>query len=194
MKSKLHLTTILGVTAIATLHAEEQAKPAIQAVDSCGSVYKHVSARVAGDPGRIVEIVSNEVATNQSCSCEVVKAAIDQSKPDAETVAAIVEAVILAAPEHLRIIAQCAIAVASDAIVDVQAVLARLDPNSGENAAHGNKSPKAAIGEVAQMPNPLDFPGQGPVGPTPGGPGGLPLIPPLFPFVINPPVVTNVNP
>ena len=46
--------------------------------------------------------------------------------------------------------------------------------------------------------NPLDFPGHG-LGPTPGGPGGLFLLPPLFPFVntppvIKPPLVTNPNP
>lgn len=49
------------------------------------------------------------------------------------------------------------------------------------------------------MWNPLDFPGIGPVGPTPGGPGGLPLIPPVLQLIVNPPVInpppmTNVNP
>ncbi len=46
--------------------------------------------------------------------------------------------------------------------------------------------------------NPLDFPGHG-LGPAPGGPGGLFLLLPLFPFVnsppvINPPLVTDPNP
>jgi len=46
------------------------------------------------------------------------------------------------------------------------------------------------------MPNPLDFPSQGPivVGPIPGGPGGAPLIPVIPPMIINPPEVTRVNP
>lgn len=47
--------------------------------------------------------------------------------------------------------------------------------------------------------NPLDFPGGGPVGPTPGGPGGMPLIPLdvnliVNPPLINPPPITNVDP
>ncbi len=47
--------------------------------------------------------------------------------------------------------------------------------------------------------NPLDFPGIGLVGPTPGGPGGMPLIPVdvhliVNPPVINPPPITNANP
>ncbi len=49
--------------------------------------------------------------------------------------------------------------------------------------------------------NPLDFPGEGPFGPTPGGPGGYLLLPPGPPanpwtsvVIINPPSVTDVNP
>jgi carbon monoxide dehydrogenase subunit G len=45
--------------------------------------------------------------------------------------------------------------------------------------------------------NPLDFPGLGPIGSTPGGPGGYSLLPPVFLFafppIINPPSVTNPN-
>ena len=114
------------------------------------------------------------------------------------TVAAIVEAAANVAPEHMRLISQCAVAVAPDALAQVQAVLAKLDPNSGK-AGHSAKSAKdakdakAPVGEVAAMPNPLDFPGQGPIGPIIGGPGGQPLIPIFPPIVINPPEVTNVN-
>lgn len=205
MKPKFHLATLLVVTAMAPLHAEEQTKSTNPVVDPCVSVSQQVTSLVAKDPDRIVEIVSSEIAANTTCSCEVIKAAIGQSKSDAKTVAAIVEAAILAAPEQMRIIAQCAIAVAPDAIAEVQAVLARLDSNSGEHglSSKSAKSAKVAIGDaapmagVAQMPNPLDFPGQGPVGPTPGGPGGIPLIPlipPTIPTVIAPPVVTQVNP
>ncbi|MEO8615095.1 MAG: FecR domain-containing protein [Luteolibacter sp.] len=47
--------------------------------------------------------------------------------------------------------------------------------------------------------NPLDFPGSGGVGPTPGGPGGYQLLPPWFNqangfVIINPPPATDVNP
>ena len=47
---------------------------------------------------------------------------------------------------------------------EVQAVLAKLDPNRGESgdSAKSAKDAKAPVGEVAAMPNPLDFPGQGP--------------------------------
>lgn len=224
MKNTLHLVSILGVTAISTLHSEEVAAPAIPPVDPCLGIHQQVTALVAGDPVGILEIVSKEVAANQSCSCDVVKAAIQQSKLEPKTVAAIVEAAILAAPEHMRMIAQCAIAAAPEATAEVQAVVARLDPASGDGSvesAKSAKSAKAATGpeDVAYVTNPLDFPAQGPDGLAPGAPlnggptlggltpsgstpagfGGVTLLPPFTPGVINipvtnPPVVTTVNP
>ena len=96
----------------------------------------------------------------------------------------------------MRLVSQCAVAVAPDALGAVQAVLAKLDPNLGESGTSGKgaKVAEAANEDVTAMPNPLNFPGQGPVGPTFGGPGGRPLIPQLPPAIIAPPNVSNVNP
>lgn len=219
MKKTLHLAAILGITAISTLHSEEIAKPVSPPVDPCIGIHPQVTSHVAGDPGRILEIISTGVAANPSCSCEVVKAAIQQSELEPKSVAAVVEAAILAAPEHMRMIAQCAIAAAPEATAEVQAVLARLDPASGDSSVESAKSAKSAKGakspeDVAYVANPLDFPGQSPSGVLTGGPtlggwdpfgsapagtGGFPaLIPPFIPPVnvpvSNPPVVTTVNP
>lgn len=210
---------MLGITAISTLRSEELAKPASPPVDPCAGIYRHVSTLLASDPERILEIVSKQVALNPSCACEVVKAAIQQSKLEPKTVAAIVEAAILAAPEQMRITAQCAIAVAPEATVEVQALVARLDPASGDSAGLSAKSAKSPVQEVAYVANPLDFPAEGsdgraPGAPLPGGPtlgglsplgaalagmGQIPLLPPLVPAAVNlpvtnPPVVTTVNP
>ena len=78
-------------------------------------------------------VVQREVAASPSCSCEVVKAAIVATEADRELVGQIVETAVDAAPDKMRIIAQCAIAVAPDALSDVQAVIAKLDPQSGES-------------------------------------------------------------
>jgi hypothetical protein len=162
----------------------------------CLKLSLSVKFAVAAEQSKVLEIVSNEVAAAPGCACEVVKAAIETSKAKPETVAAIVEAAVTAAPEQMRLIAQCAVAVAPDALAQVQAVLAKLDPNRGESgdSAKSAKSAKAPVGEVAAMPNPLNFPGQGPVGPILGGPGGSSLIPIFPPVIINPPDVTEVNP
>ena len=169
--------------------------PASAEVD-CLQLSLSVKNAVAADQSKVLEVVSKEVSTAPGCACEVVKAAIEGAAAKPETVAAIVEAAATAAPEQIRIISQCAVAVAPDALAQVQAVLAKLDPNRGESAdsAKSAKGAKAPAGEVAAMPNPLDFPGKGPVGPTPQGPGGRPLFPVFPPVIINPPNSTNVNP
>ncbi len=150
----------------------------------CVQLAASVKAAAAAEQSKVLEIVSREVAAAPNCSCEVVKAAIEGSGADVAAVAAIVESAILASPENMRLISQCAIAVAPDALVEVQSVLAKLDPNSGESVESA-KSGKEPAGEVAAMPNPLDFPGKGPV---------RPLYPMSPPVIINPPDVSNVNP
>ncbi len=161
----------------------------------CIALSASIKTAVAGAQSKVLEIVSTEVSTAPSCACEIVKAAIEGSNANTQTVAAIVETAVTSAPEQMRLISQCAVAVAPDALAAVQAVIAKLDPNLGDtgSSAKSSKSAKGG-GEVSSMPNPLDFPGQGPIGPTPGGPGGFPLIPNLPPVIIAPPDVSNVDP
>lgn len=155
-----------------------------------------VKHAVAAEPTEVLQIVEKEIAANSSCACEIVKAAIEASKADAAQVAAIVEVAGTVAPDQLRLVSQCAVAVAPDSLVKVQAVTARLDPSKGEVAMESSKSPKTPI-DVKPAWNPLNFPGQGPVGPNPGGPGGIPVIPftppPTTPPVVNPPDGTNTG-
>jgi len=157
------------------------------AENDCAKISLSVKAAVAAEQSQVLEIVANEVTASPACACEVIKAAIEGSGADVKTVAAIVETAITSAPDQMRLIAQCAIAVAPDALVEVQAVLAKLDPNSGDSgeSAKSAKGEKAPIGEVAAMPNPLDFPGKGPIGPL------FPIFPPI---IINPPRVTDAGP
>ena len=169
--------------------------PAGASVD-CIALSVSVKNAAAADQSSVTELVAKEVAAAPGCACEIVKAAIEGSAADSKTVAAIVESASIAAPEQMRLVSQCAVAVAPDALGEVQVVIAKLDPNLGESgdSSKGSKDSKAPAGEVAAMPNPLDFPGQGPVGPTPGGPGGMALLPVVPPIVVTPPDVTRVNP
>ena len=169
--------------------------PAVAGVD-CLKLSLSVKQTVASEQSKVLEVVAAEVAAAPGCACEVVKAAIEGSKANAETVAAIVEAASIAAPDQMRLVSQCAVAVAPDALVQVQSVIAKLDPNLGESSVSSKsaKDSKAPAGEVAAMPNPLDFPGQGPVGPTPGGRGGVSLVPVFPPILVNPPAVSEPNP
>ena len=186
MKTSLRIA--LTALAVGVLPATSMA-----AVD-CLELAVSVKHAVAAQPSNVLEIVEREVSANQDCACEVVKAAILASEADSKVVAKIVEVAATAAPEKMRLVSQCAVAVAPDSLADVQAVMNRLDPNRGDSgySAKSAKGPK----DVAVKPawNPLDFPGQGPVGPTPGGPptpppGNTPSVPP----VITPPTGTQID-
>jgi len=182
------------------------------ASNDCLKVAEVVKTTITNQPEQVLQVVEKQVAESPNCACEIVKSAIKATHADVELVAQIVETAILAAPEQMRIISQCAIAVAPDALPAIQAVIARLDPNSGvasSSAKHSGKGGKevSPMQEQADIGNPLDFPGSGPVGPTGGlGGGGMfggdpflqpyfpgnPFTPPLPPVL--PPVETPVDP
>ena len=168
----------------------------------CRSLSLAIEQRVKLDESKVLEIVEAELKANPGCSCEIVKSAIKASDADSASVVSIVETSINTAPEMMRIVSQCAIAVVPESLAGVQALLARYDPNGGDGgssakSAKSSKDAKNAVvnpNEVAATPNPLDFPGGGPVGPTPGGPGGFPLVPNVPPVIVSPPYLTEVNP
>lgn len=163
------------------------------AVD-CLELAVSVKHAAAAKPEAVLELVEKEVSASPDCACEVVKAAIQGSGADSKMVAKIVEVAASAAPEKMRLVSQCAVAVAPESLGDVQAVMNRIDPNRGESS-YSSKDAKGAK-DVAVKPawNPLDFPGQGPVGPTPGGPPIVPPgLPPTVPPIITPPVGTQID-
>ena len=125
-----------------------------------------------------VNSVYQQIVEDPSTSCEVVKKAIVILNADKKTVAQIVEAAIMASPENIRIITQCAIAVAPDALTEIQDVYNKYTKvGSGKGGAKSAKEffPKAAI----QLPtrNPLD----------------ILIIPPILPPVTQPPSTTPAS-
>lgn len=150
----------LGIIAAASLFA-------FSADVDCESVYKSTLSSVESNKASVLEVVTTTVEANQDCVCEVVKAAIIASEADKTLVGEIVSVAIVASPDNMRLISQCAIAIAPDAINEVQKVLAKFTPQAGENySAKGGYSAKSAKGgvapdeEVAPEPsaNPLDGP------------------------------------
>jgi hypothetical protein len=168
---KKNLKIAIAITALGVFAAN--------ANENCTALSQTVLSEVKTDKSNVLEIVANKIAASPGCACEVVKAAIKGSEADSKMVAAIVETAANASPEQLNVICQSAIAAAPDAAADIQAVLVKLDPNQ-------------------ESQSPLDFPGEGDVGPLPGTDGGNSiLIPgPQFdtPPSIDPPVVTDPNP
>lgn len=129
------------------------------AEQACLNTYNNTKKEVSEQQTLVLQIVENQVAASPACTCEIVRAAIESTNKKPENVAAIVEAAGLAAPEHLRLAAQCAIAVAPEALASVQAVVSRLDTNSGEAAESSkssSKDAKDAKGVSPSMPDPLN--------------------------------------
>ena len=176
-----------GLMRMSTLH-REASKP-VQAADGadCKAVSLSLEQRIKPDVSEVLEIVESEVGANPSCACEIVKMAITASHADVAQVVSIVETAINAAPDSMRIISQCAIATAPEAIAEVQALLAALDPNTGDDGGDSSKSAKSAKGakdaEVAAM-----------VAPAMENPLDRPYFPLFIPTVIVPRLVTDVNP
>jgi len=169
--------------AISLLATGLLAAPAL-AADSCEQVVARTKAtaeRAAADPIELLRLVDTEVAANPDCACEIVKAAILGTDCDDAIVGYVVETAVRAAPEHMRLIAQCAIATAPDSLLRVQEVMARLEPGAGTSA----RSTKSAKGKGLEVkpaaiapPDPLDIPI---------------IVVPWVPPVINPPTSTRTN-
>lgn len=181
MKNTTLYTVISAVLALVA--------PAFAEAPDCHDVANVVKKAIVAHPEKVLDIVSGQIGQNESCACEVVKAAIVASDADKALVAEIVTVAIEVAPDKIRIIGQCAVAVAPDALAEVQSVVAEYGAASGDSGwadAKGGDAKggddKGAKGIASALPNiptnPLDFPGKGPVGPTPGGPGGYPLFTP----------------
>jgi hypothetical protein len=157
MKKTVHFTMMSAILGLMSSSA------AVAEVDCIGNALtlKHA---VATDLSATLQIVEKAVTANPGCACEVVKAAIEGSKASVLLVAAIVETAATAAPEHLRLIAQCALAVAPDAQPNVQAVVAKLDP-AKPVAALKIRDAKGGVAGPVETPvvydNPLNFPGSG---------------------------------
>ncbi len=167
--------------------------------NDCQRLSLSVEQRVKLDSSEVLEILEKEMKSNPACTCEIVKAAIRATDADADLVVAILETAITVSPESMRVASQCAIATAPESLAGVQALLSQYDANAGE-AGDSAKSAKSAKGAkvaaihmpdtVAAIPNPLDFPGKGPIGPAAGGQPYFKPVPP----VIFTRLVTEVSP
>jgi hypothetical protein len=149
----------------------------------CQTVSLSAEQRIKIDVSKVLEIVEAEVGANPHCACEIVKTAISASDADVSLVVSIVQTAITATPENMRIISQCAIATMPESVTAVQALLTKIDPNSGDAAVYSSKSSKspksAKVAAISSSPtpNPLDR-----------------LLVPIFTPIITSNPVTDVNP
>lgn len=156
MKTTLKFATLAALSTGA-LFAEKPAP-----VD-CQKVSVPFAEEVVAHQSLVLQLVDRAVRENPSCACEIVKTAIKATKADNKLIASIVEVAAIAAPDQLRVVAQCAVAVAPDSLEEVQAVLAKLDPGTGDGVVASEKGgvDKQGVATTDDSPNPLDFPSTG---------------------------------
>ena len=134
--------------------------PKYASAPKCSEIHRAVKKYVEDHPERVLEVVALQIGHNPSCACEVVKAAIIASEADTALVVEIVEAAIEIAPSSFRIIGQCAIAVAPDALSEVQTIVNKYGAVSGDSGlgAKGDeiseKSAKGAKGAGGDIYDP----------------------------------------
>ncbi len=149
-------------------------------VIDCVKLSNTVKAAVSADSNNVLNIVAMHIAANESCACEIVKAAIIASHASKEVVAQIVDVAINEAPSMLRIITQCAIAIAPDAQPNIQMILEMYDFAGGEGYSEKGGLEKGGVPKpeaVVDNGNPLDR-------------TLIEGFPPLFPPCITPPTIT----
>ena len=149
-----------GALVIKPLNAKETKKanegngphlvsPKYASAPNCSDIQRAVKKYVEDHPERVLEVVALQIGHHPTCACEVVKAAIVASEANTALVVEIVEAAIEVAPSRFRIIGQCAIAVAPDALSEVQTIVNKYGAVSGDSGlgAKGDEiSEKSAKG------------------------------------------------
>ena len=126
----------------------------IAAAADCKVISKQVAEAITAKPKLVLVIVAKQIAANEACAGEVVKAAIVITEADKKLVAQIVEQAIEAAPKKISLIVNNALAVAPDAYVEIMVVMANKIPNGkGELFAKADKNNdgKLTIGEVRKL-------------------------------------------
>lgn len=157
----------LAVLAIAsTAHAREGVKIGFRASplkvqSDCLKAVGSVTSALAADKSEVLSIVAKEAEANPGCVCEIVKTSIVALKAPKKTVGSIVESAATAVPGSIELIVQCATAVAPDALTEINAAAARVQGDRPGDTG-----------------NPLDFPGEGDVGPMAGTDGGNSILRP----------------
>lgn len=90
--------------ALLAVSADTQAAPPA----ACDKIAKDVRESVEKDPAKVLMYVEDALVINETCACEIVRAAITASKADAEMVKQIVQTSIAVAPRMTAVIQDCA--------------------------------------------------------------------------------------
>ncbi|MFM2179459.1 MAG: hypothetical protein RL015_3557 [Verrucomicrobiota bacterium] len=83
---------------------------------SCQGIADDVTTAVSKEPGKVLMIVEDALVINESCACEIIKAAILASQADASLVNQIVQTAISVSPKQSGIIMDCATSISPNSL------------------------------------------------------------------------------
>ena len=138
MRFLLTILVTLGVAASAIWGAE----------NACATLARHVAAAVRADRERVLIIVEDSIVQNETCACEIVKAAIDAARADHGLVSQIVFTAASCSPGSASVVAECALAAAPGAADEVKWAL--------ERAFEGEPPPPIARSLSGEAPGPAN--------------------------------------
>lgn len=189
MKTINNLKVLIGVVTALMIPLSSHAGTG--AATHCDKVFQEVRASVEKEPQKVLAIVEDAMVANETCACEIVKAAIVGSKAGPELKKQIVLAATHVAPNMAPMIAQCAGAVSSGGKEVVEAVNQEIGL---DNAKVAKTSGKGVVETIKEATPPG---GIQPLPPEDGGSDyskipddirGIYLIPPATAVFPTPPV------
>ena len=109
MKTQLraHLVGALVVLGFSCYAPQVQAGP----VSACDQIAADAKAAAGKDPTKVLMIVEDALVINETCACEIAKAAITASNADTAMAQQIVQTALAVAPKMTAVITECAEAV-----------------------------------------------------------------------------------
>ncbi len=118
---------------------------------NCSQIAGDVKAAIAKDPSKVLMIVEDALVINESCACEIVKAAIAASSADAAMIRQIVQTGIAVAPKYSAMITECASPAGPIAVAEESPAVESGKNPSGKNAmafSEGGKTINPIMPEV----------------------------------------------
>ena len=145
MKTNISKSSLAGLALILSFTG-------IAAAGDCDTLGAKVKKAIVKSPSKVLVIVDDAIAKNESCACEVVKAAIEaaDAKKDAELVREIVVTAVNAAQGMAATIAECAVAASPSSAAEIKAGLSEVfegAKSGGKSVYYSSKGAKEAIPE-----------------------------------------------
>jgi hypothetical protein len=129
MKASSVLTRLRRLLPLAALSLASGAL----AAPKCDQMSNDVRKAIASDPAKTLMVVEDALVINESCACEIVRAAIEASQADEALKQQIVQTALAVAPKMAPVITDCA-GIAGTAAAPVASPVAYEDPTaSGKN-------------------------------------------------------------